>query len=63
MTTEQFEQALHERGIETERDEQGIVTMLLPEDEFKNAKKCARIVAEIGWERSWGRKVKRGDNT
>lgn len=59
MTTEQFEQALHERGIETERDEQGIVTMLLPEDEFKNSKKYARIVAEIGWERSWGRRVKR----
>ena len=59
MTTEQFEQALHERGIETERDEQGIVTMLLPEDEFKNAKKYARIVAEIGWERSWGRRAKR----
>ena len=52
MTTEQFEEALHERGIETGRDEQGIVTMLLPEDEFKNAKKYARIVAEIGWERS-----------
>ncbi len=63
MTTEQFEQALHERGIETERDKQGIVIMLLPEDEFKNAKKYARIVAEIGWERSWGRKVKRGENT
>jgi len=63
MTTEQFEQALHERGIETERDEQGIATMLLPEDEFKNAKKYARIVAGIGWERSWGRKVKRGENT
>jgi len=63
MTTEQFEQTLHERGIETERDEQGIVTMLLSEDEFKNAKKYARIVAEIGWERSWGRKVKRGENT
>ena len=59
MTTEQFEEALHERGIETERDEQGIVTMLLPEDELKNAKKYARIVAEIGWERSWGRRVKR----
>ena len=59
MTTEQFEQALHERGIETERDEQGIVTMLLPEDEFKNTKKYAKIVAEIGWERSWGRRVKR----
>ena len=28
MTAEQFEEALHERGIETERDEQGIVTML-----------------------------------
>ena len=63
MTTEQFEEALHERGIETERDEQGIVTMLLPEDEFKNSKKYAKIVAEIGWERSWGRKVKRGENT
>ena len=63
MTAEQFEEALHERGIETERDEQGIVTMLLPEDEFKNAKKYARIVAEIGWERSWGRRVKRGENT
>jgi hypothetical protein len=59
MTTERFEQALHERGIETERDEQGIVTMLLPEGEFKNAKKYAKIVAEIGWERSWGRRVKR----
>jgi len=59
MTTEQFEQTLHERGIETERDEQGIVTMLLSEDEFKNAKKYARIVAEIGWERSCGRRVKR----
>ena len=59
MTTEQFEQALHERGIETERDEQGIVTMLLPEDEFKNAKEYAKIVTEIGWERSWGRRVKR----
>ena len=59
MTAEQFEEALHERGIETERDEQGIVTMLLPEDECKNAKKYARIVAEIGWERSWGRRVKR----
>ena len=63
MTTDQFEQALNECGIETERDEHGIVTMLLPEDEFKNAKKYARIVAEIGWERSWGRKVKRGENT
>ena len=60
MTTEQFEQALHERGIETERDGQGIVTMLLSGDEFKNAKKYAKIVAEIGWERSWGRRVKRG---
>ena len=59
MTTEQFEEALHERGIETERDEQGIVTMLLPENEFENSKKYARIVAEIGWERSWGRRVKR----
>lgn len=63
MTTEQFEQALHERGIETERDEQGIVTMLLPEDEYRQARKYIRIVAEIGWERSWGRKVKRGENT
>lgn len=60
MTTEQFERALNERGIETERDGQGIVTMLLSEDEFKNAKKYAKIVAEIGWERSWGRRVKRG---
>lgn len=60
MTTEQFERALNERDIETERDGQGIVTMLLSEDEFKNAKKYAKIVAEIGWERSWGRRVKRG---
>lgn len=58
MTTEQFEQALHERGIETERDEQGIVIMLLPENEYRQARKYVRIVAEIGWERSWGRRMK-----
>lgn len=59
-TNEEFIKVLNDRGIETEVDSQGVVVMLLPEDEFKNAKKYARIVAEIGWERSWGRRVKRG---
>ena len=59
-TNEEFIKVLNDRGIETEVDSQGVVVMLLPEDEFKNAKKYARIVAEIGWKRSWGRRVKRG---
>lgn len=59
MTSSDFMNALNAKGIETTLDSDGVVVMLLSGSEFKKDKKYARIVAEIGWERSWGRKVKR----
>ena len=59
MTSNDFKNALNAKGIETTLDSDGVVVMLLPESEFRKCKKYAKIVAEIGWERSWGRKVKR----
>jgi len=58
MTTEEFAKALNDRGIETEIDSDGIVVMLLSEKEFEKHMKYAKIVSEIGWNRSWGMRVK-----
>ena len=56
MTDNEFISALSERGIKAELID-GIVVMLLSDKEMRTSKKYARIVSEIGWERSWGRKV------
>jgi len=56
LTDNEFISALSERGIKAELID-GIVMMLLSEKEMRTSKKYARIVAEIGWKRSWGRKV------
>jgi hypothetical protein len=56
LTDNEFISALSERGIKAELND-GIVMMLLSEKEMRTSKKYARIVAEIGWKRSWGRKV------
>ena len=58
MTDNEFISALSERGIKAELID-GIVMMLLSEKEMRTSRKHARIVAEIGWKRSWGRKVVR----
>ena len=58
MTDCEFISALSERGIKAELID-GIVMMLLSDKEMRTSKKYARIVAEIGWKRSWGRKVVR----
>ena len=55
MTDNEFISALSERGIKAELID-GIVMMLLSDKEMRT-RKYARIVAEIGWKRSWGRKV------
>ena len=57
MTDNEFISALSERGIKAELID-GIVMMLLSDKEMRT-RKYARIVAEIGWKRSWGRKVVR----
>ena len=56
MTDCEFISALSERGIKAELID-GIVVMLLSDKEMRTSKKYAKIVAEIGWKRSWGRKV------
>ena len=56
MTDNEFISALSERGIKAELID-GIVMMLLSDKEMRISRKYARIVAEIGWKRSWGRKV------
>lgn len=58
MTDNEFISALSERDIKAELND-GIVMMLLSEKEMRTSKKYARIVSEIGWKRSWGRKVVR----
>ena len=58
MTDNEFISALSERGIKAELID-GVVMMLLSDKEMRFSKKYARIVAEIGWKRSWGRKVSR----
>jgi hypothetical protein len=56
LTDNEFISALSERGIKAELND-GIVMMLLSEKEMRTSKKYARIVSEIGWKRSWGRKA------
>ena len=56
MTDNEFISALGERGIKAEPID-GVVMMLLSDKEMRTSRKYARIVAEIGWKRSWGRKV------
>lgn len=56
MTDNDFISALSERGIKAELND-GIVMMLLSDKEMRTSKKYARIVSEIGWKRSWGRKA------
>ena len=56
MTDNEFISALDERGIKAELID-GVVMMLLSDKEMRTSKKYAKIVAEIGWKRSWGRKV------
>lgn len=58
MTTERFEQALNDLGIETMVEEDGVVTMLLDEKEFRKRRKYEKLVKETGWKRSWGRRMK-----
>lgn len=58
MTDCEFISALSERGIKAELID-GVVMMLLSDREMRFSKKYDRIVAEIGWKRSWGRKVVR----
>ena len=58
MTDNDFISALSERGIKAELID-GVVMMLLSDKEMRTSRKYARIVAEIGWKRSWGRKVVR----
>ena len=58
MTDNEFISALGERGIKAELID-GVVMMLLSDKEMRTSRKYARIVAEIGWKRSWGRKVVR----
>ena len=56
MTDCEFISALSERGIKAGLVD-GVAMMLLSDKEMRTSKKYARIVSEIGWERSWGRKV------
>ena len=59
MTDNEFITVLSERGIKAELID-GVVMMLLSDKEMRTSRKYARIVAEIGWKRSWGRKVVNG---
>jgi len=59
LTDNEFISALSERGIKAELND-GVVVMLLSDKEMRFSKKYDRIVAEIGWKRSWGRKVVNG---
>ena len=58
MTDNDFISALNERGIKAELID-GVVMMLLSDKEMRTSKKYQKIVAELGWKRSWGRKVVR----
>lgn len=57
MTEVDFIEKLRERNIEAETDDNGVVTMLLSETEFRKNRKYEKIVAQIGWERSWGKRI------
>ena len=56
MTDTDFIDALAEKGIKAEVID-GVVMMILSEKEMSKYKKYEKIVAEIGWKRSWGRMV------
>ena len=58
MTSLDFMEALNDLGIETMVDEDGVVTMLLDEKEFRKRRKYEKLVKETGWKRSWGRRMK-----
>lgn len=58
MTDKDFISALSERGVKAELID-GVVMILLSDKEMRTSKKYQKIVAEIGWKRSWGRKVVR----
>ena len=56
MTDTDFIDALTDKGIKAELID-GVVMMILSEKEMSKRKKYQKIVAEIGWKRSWGRMV------
>ena len=56
MTDTDFIAALEYKGIKAEVID-GVVMMILSEKEMSKYKKYEKIVAEIGWKRSWGRMV------
>ena len=56
MTDTDFIAALTDKGIKAELID-GVVMMILSEKEMSKRKKYEKIVAEIGWKRSWGRMV------
>ena len=56
MTDIDFIAALEYKGIKAELID-GVVMMILSEKEMSKRKKYEKIVAEIGWRRSWGRMV------
>ena len=56
MTDTDFIAALEHKGIKAELID-GVVMMILSEKEMSRRKKYEKIVAEIGWKRSWGRMV------
>ena len=56
MTDTDFIDALAEKGIKAEVID-GVVMMFVSEKEMSKYKKYEKIVAEIGWKRSWGRMV------
>ena len=57
MTDTDFIAALAEKGIKAEVID-GVVMMIVSEKEMTKYKKFEKIVAEIGWRRSWGRMVR-----
>ena len=56
MTDADFIAALEYKGINAELID-GVVMMILSEKEMSKRKKYEKIVAGIGWNRSWGRMV------
>ena len=56
MTDKDFIAALADRGIKAEVID-GVVMMFVSEKEMSKYRKYQKIVAEIGWKRSWGRMV------
>ena len=55
MTAEQCVAKLIERGYDAFVDEQGLPTLRLNPNEMRKNRKYTKLIAEVGWQRSWGK--------